>query len=250
MKLCVPLPCFFKQEDMLSSIGRIKEIGYDTVEIYNWVGLDLKALSAELKMSGVEMRSMCTSFFKLTEKEYRQSWLDGLKASCEAANTVGAKRLITQVGNDVGIGRDEQHKNIVETLSVGAEILKEYGVVLMPEPLNVLVNHPGYYLTSAKEGFDIIKEVGSPNVKLIYDIYHQQITEGNIIPTIKENLPLIAHMHAAGHPGRHEPWMGETDYKFVFKTLDELGYDGAMGLEYRPTMDPTTSLKMAREIYG
>ena len=75
----------------------------------------------------------------------------------------------------------------------------------MIEPLNTLFNHPGYYLWSAVEGFDIIREVDHPLVKVVYDIYHQQIMEGNIIPNITQNLDCIAHLHSAGHPGRHEP---------------------------------------------
>lgn len=120
----------------------------------------------------------------------------------------------------------------------------------MPEPLNTYVNHPGYYLWSSAEGFDIIREVGHPNVKIIYDIYHQQIMEGNIIPNVVNNLDLIAHLHSAGHPGRHELQYGETDYRVVFDAIDKAGYKGACGLEYNPLMNPDESLIKARELYG
>ena len=86
-------------------------------------------------------------------------------------------------------------------------------------------------------------------VKVIYDIYHQQITEGNIIPTVTSNLEYIAHLHAAGHPGRHEPWLGENDYRVIIDAIDKAGYTGFMGLEYFPTIDALESLKRAKEIF-
>ena len=103
-------------------------------------------------------------------------------------------------------------------------------------------------IISEDEAFDIVKEVNSPYVKVIYDIYHQQITEGNIIPTVISNLDHIAHLHAAGHPGRHELHLGENDYRVIVNALDKAGYSGAMGLEYFPTLDPIESLKQTRQL--
>ena len=139
---------------------------------------------------------------------------------------------------------------IVDALEQAKPILEEYGVTIMLEPLNTYVNHPGYYLWSSKEGFDIVREVNHPLVKIIYDIYHQQIMEGNIIPSIRDNLDCIAHLHSAGHPGRNELQFGENDYKVIFSAIDKAGYKGACGLEYRPLLDPIESLKIAKQIYG
>ena len=112
-----------------------------------------------------------------------------------------------------------------------------------------LVNHPGYYLWSAVEGFEIVREVDHPLVKVVYDIYHQQVMEGNIIPNITNNLDCIAHLHSAGHPGRHELQYGENDYKVIFAAVDKAGYTGSCGLEYSPLMDPEESLREVRRIY-
>ena len=122
-------------------------------------------------------------------------------------------------------------------------------MTIMLEPLNVLVNHPGYYLVTAGEGFDIVREVDHPLVKIVYDIYHQQVSEGNIIPSVTKNLDCIAHLHSAGHPGRHELQYGESDYKVIFDAIDKAGYTGACGLEYSPLLEPEESLRVAREIY-
>ena len=250
MRLCVPVPCFFKNIPFQDAIYRIKALGFDAAETYNWKDLDFDAVKKALDDTGVELLSMCTTEFRLTDPKYRTAWLDGLKESCAAANRLGVKRLITQVGQDTGAPRAEQHAAIVETLKLAKPILEESGVTIMIEPLNTYFNHPGYYLWSAVEGFEIVREVDSPYVKVVYDIYHQQIMEGNIIPNITNNLDCIAHLHAAGHPGRHEMQNGESDYKVIFAAVDKAGYTGACGLEYSPLMPPEESLIEAKRIYG
>lgn len=250
MRLCVPVPCFFKNIPFQDAIYRIKALGFDAAETYNWKDLDFDAVKKALDDTGVELLSMCTTEFRLTDPKYRTAWLDGLKESCAAANRLGVKRLITQVGQDTGAPRAEQHAAIVETLKLAKPILEKSGVTIMIEPLNTYFNHPGYYLWSAVEGFEIVREVDSPYVKVVYDIYHQQIMEGNIIPNITNNLDCIAHLHAAGHPGRHEMQNGESDYKVIFAAVDKAGYMGACGLEYSPLMPPEESLIEAKRIYG
>ena len=250
MRLCVAIPCFFKNVDFCDAIRKVAELGYDAAETYKWKDLDLDAVKKTLDETGVELVSMCTTEFKLTDPEYRQAWVDGVKETCVAAEKLGVKKLITQVGKDTGKPREEQHASIVEGLKAGAPILEAYGVTMMIEPLNTYVNHPGYYLWTAAEAFEIVKEVNSPCVKVIFDIYHQQVMEGNIIPNITNNLEYIAHLHGAGHPGRHEMQYGESDYKNIIKAVDEAGYKGALGLEYSPLLDPIESLKKAKELYG
>lgn len=249
MRICVPIPCFFGGMDFCDALRKVAALGFDAAETYNWKSLDLDRVRATVEETGVELLSMCTTEFRMTDPAYRQAWLDGLKESCEAANRVGAKRLITQVGPDTGAPREAQHAAIVETLLQAKPILDASGVTIMLEPLNTIYNHPGYYLWRAQEGFDIVHEVNHPYVKIVYDIYHQQIMEGNIIPNIVNNLDCISHLHSAGHPGRIELQFGENDYKFIFKKVDEAGYKGACGLEYHPTIGAENSLKEFRRIY-
>ena len=250
MRLCVPVPCFFKNTDFCEAIKKIGELGFDAAETYGWKNLDLDKVRATCKDSGVELISMCTSEFRMTAPEFRTLWLDGLKESAEAAKRVGATKLITQVGPDTGAPREEQRAAIVETLKQAKSILEYTGITVMIEPLNTYVNHPGYYLWSSTEAFDIIREVDHPLVKVVYDIYHQQVMEGNIIPSITNNLECIAHLHSAGHPGRHELQYGENDYKVIFEAVDKSGYTGACGLEYTPLLEPIESLRIAKELYG
>lgn len=253
MRLCIPLPCHFPTgttEEVCTAIRKIASMGYDAVEVYGFDGWDLPRIRGTLDEVGVEMISMLVPETRMTDPAYRSSWLEALKKACEAAAVVGATRLITQVGPDTGAPRETQHAAIVETLKLAKPILEQYGVTVMPEPLNTKVNHPGYYLSSSAEAFEIIREVDSPYVKVIYDIYHQQITEGDIIPSVTRNLDCIAHLHAAGHPGRHELWEGELNYRYVFDAIDKAGYKGACGLEYGSLGNPLESLMLAREMLG
>ena len=250
MKFSVAVPCFFGGLDFCEAIKKCAALGYDTVETYDWKRLNLARVKSTLDESGVSLISMCTTDFRMNEPTYRDAWLEGLKESCKAARMLGVRKLISQVGQDTGRERAYQHEAIVDTLRAAKPILEEYGVTVMIEPLNLLVNHPGYYLSCAREAFDIIKEAENPFAKVVYDIYHQQVTEGNIIPTVRENLEHIAHLHAAAHPGRIDLWLGENDYKFIFGAIDAAGYEGHCGLEYRPTVKPEERLLKIRELYG
>jgi hydroxypyruvate isomerase len=250
MRLCCAIPCFFGNSDFSDSIKRAAALGFDAVETYKWEHLDLPKVKETLDECNVELISMCTTEWRMTTPEHRGLWLEGLEKSCRAAKFLGAKRLITQVGKDTGAPRELQHESIRDALIAARPILDEYGVTIMPEPLNTYVNHPGYYLWSSREAFDIIREVDHPHVKLIYDIYHQQVMEGNIVPSVTQNLDLIAHLHCAAHPGRIEPWLGESNYEFIFDAIDAAGYTGACGLEYKPTLPPEESLKQALFRYG
>jgi hydroxypyruvate isomerase len=116
-------------------------------------------------------------------------------------------------------------------------------VTLVLEPLNIKVDHPGYYLQTAKEGFEMIDEVGSPALKMLFDIYHHQIMEGNVIADITKNIAKIAHFHVADVPGRHEPGSGEINYANVFRAIASSGYQGFVGLEYKPSRAAEETLR-------
>lgn len=250
MRFCVPIPCFFRGWSFRDAVAKIAELGFDAAEIYDWTQLDLAEARYILDGYGVELISMCTTDFRLTDSDYRMEWLDGLRRSAEAAQTLGVRRLITQSGPDIEtLTREKQHRSMQKTLSLAAPYLEEAGVTVMLEPLNILVDHKGCFLSSSAEAFEIVRQINSPGVRVVYDCYHQQITEGNIIPTIRENLEWISHLHAAGHPGRHELQSGELDYKNIFAAADAAGYAGACGIEYSPVGDPVESLLEFRRIY-
>ena len=250
MRLCVAIPCFYRNVDFCDALRRVRALGYDAAETYQWKGLNLDRVRATCDEIGMELLSICTTDFRLTVPEARKDYIEGIRESCEAAKRLGVTRMITQGGPDTGAPREEQHACMVETLKACRPILEDAGVTLMLEPLNTAVNHPGVYLEQSPEAFAICRELDSPNIKVIYDIYHQQISEGNILRNVKNNLDLIAHLHSAGSDGRNELWLGENDYGYIFGEIDKMGYTGACGLEYSPRLDPEESLRLALERYG
>lgn len=244
MHYSVCVSAVFDGKPVHECLGQIAATGASHYEFWSWWDQDVDAIEAAQKKTGLKPAALCTYFIPLTEPERREEYIEGLKKSIAVAKKLGCSTLISQLGNDTGAPREEQHASIVEGLKACAPLLEEAGVILTIEPLNVLVNHPGYYLTTSIEGYDIVREVGSPNVQLLFDVYHQQITEGNVIANITAGTDLIGHIHVAGNPGRHELTLeNEINYPSVFAALKRLGYNKAIGLEYFPVTDPIGSLE-------
>jgi hydroxypyruvate isomerase len=152
--------------------------------------------------------------------------------------------MITCTGNLVeGKSFGEQQDNILNTLTLAADLAHKEGMSLLLEALNSTVDHPGYFLTSSTVGFDLVKKINSPHLKLLYDIYHMQIMEGNHIASIQKNIHLIGHFHSAGVPGRNEIYLGEVNYLPILKAIEDTGYNGYFGLEYWPSEPDEMSLK-------
>ena len=245
MKYSVCSSAVFSGISLAESLSRIKAAGFSAYEFWSWWDQDLYAVDEARKRTGLLTAAMCTRFAALNDPSQRDAYIKGLIESINAAKRLECPVLISQVGNDIpGIPREKQHASIVEGLQACAHVMEDSGITLAIEPLNVLVNHKGYYLSRSEEGFDIVHEVNSPGVKLLFDVYHQQITEGNIIQNLTKNISDVAHIHIAGNPGRHEPYENsEIHYPTVLRSLRDAGYEGYIGLEYLPLRDPDESLK-------
>lgn len=251
MKLSVCIDAVFRGTDSAEAMRQTREAGIGAVEFWSWWDKDLDAIRKAKDEYGLEVAAFCTKFVTLLDPEARGDYIRGLKESIEAAGRLGCKRLITQTGADRrGVERAVQTQHMIDGLRECAPLLEASDITLLVEPLNTAVNHPGYFLSSSEETFALLREVGSPNVKALYDIYHQQITEGDLIRRMTANLPLIGHLHAAGHPGRHELHIGEINYPYVFKALREAGYGGYVGLEYFGVGEPAAGLAQAAEFIG
>ena len=219
-------------------------LGYKAIEPLPWFGEDLRAARAASEetgcwISGIIVQSADKAVSDLMKWTHGIVWEDALgafvqamKETVVAAQTIGCTTIVVTTGNERGdVPRDVQHANVVAALKAALPVIKGTGLQLVLEPLNVLVNHKGYYLTSTEEGAQIIKEVGSPQVRLLYDVYHQQITEGNLIDTIHKYIGVIGHFHTGDVPGRKEPGTGEINYRNVFKAIAETGYKGYVVFE-------------------
>ncbi len=128
---------------------------------------------------------------------------------------------------------DEARRTLVANLGHAAEALKDAGIALVLEPVNVR-DVPGFFVTRTRQALEIMDEVGSDNLKLQFDVYHTQVTEGDLLSSIERNFDRIGHLQVADNPGRHEPGTGEINYPFLFERLDALGYAGWIGCEYKP----------------
>lgn len=152
----------------------------------------------------------------------------------EYATALGCGQLNCLAGiAPAGVPGEKLRETFVTNLRFAAAALKEAGIRLLIEPINTR-DIPGFYLNYSKQALGVIKDVGSDNLYLQYDIYHAQVMEGDLTRTIETHLDLIKHMQLADNPGRHEPGTGEINYPFLFDTLDRLGYEGWIGCEYKP----------------
>lgn len=245
MYYSVCLSALYHKLPLHEALSEAAQTGVSACEFWGWWGQDLDALEKAQKEHGMSIAALCTRMIPLTDPAQRKAYLEGLRETLPVAARLGCRTIISQVGAELPhLTRAEQHQSIVDGLRACVPMLEEANATLVIEPLNTLVNHPGYYLTRSDEAFDIVKKVGSPHVKVLFDIYHQQITEGNLIPNLTANPEWIGHIHIAGHPGRHEVLENsEIYYPAVLAALKNAGYTGAVGLEYIPLGDASESVR-------
>lgn len=163
----------------------------------------------------------------------RDAFVQQVRDSVEVAKRVNATWMTVVPGHaDRRLEMGFQTANVIEALKRAAAVLEPHGLVMVLEPLNTLRDHPGQFLTRAPQAYAICKAVGSPACKILFDIYHQQITEGNIIPNIDAAWDEIAYFQVGDNPGRKEPGTGEVNYRNVFRHIHAKGYRGIVGMEH------------------
>ena len=239
----------FEGQSFQDACRAVRAAGIPAIEFWGWWDKDLVALQEAQQENELVISACCTKFISLVNPADRSAYVDGVAASIEAALGLGTNILISQVGDfREGVPRAAQHESLVEGLLEVAPLLEQSGITLVIEPLNERVNHPGYYLVRSDEAFQIIDEVNSDFIKVVFDIYHQQISEGDLIENVRNNIKKIGHFHAAGNPGRHELQKGEIAYPYVFEQIRATGFAGYVGLEYWPVEKDT--IPALREVAG
>lgn len=226
---------------------KVAEAGIPAIEFWAWWEKDFAELEDSVQENGLNISACCTKFISLTDPDLRQSYLEGLAESVEAAKRLQAPILISQVGDfREGVSREEQRESLIEGLQEATKVLDGSDQVLVIEPLNERIDHSGYFLVRSAEAFDIVRQVGSEQIRVVFDIYHQQISEGDVIRNFSEDIELIAHFHAAGNPGRNELQTGELHYPRVLQAIADTTYEGFVGLEYWPLdSNPVEALREA-----
>ncbi len=249
MKLSVCIEPIGSEMPFVERIGLAAAAGFTAVEFWNWQNKDIAAAAEAAKRHGVAVAAFVGSGNKLVDPGQRPTFLAEIRASIETARLLACPTLIVTAGAEqAGVTRQAQHDSIVAGLRETAPLVEDAGITLVLEPLNVLVNHKGHYLSTSAEGFQIVNEVGSPAVRLLFDIYHQQITEGNVTANMTENIDLIGHLHLADVPGRHEPGSGELNYVNILQSAAKAGYAKYAGLEYKPLLPAPESLRQVRQL--
>ena len=242
----------FGGDSLESAIERTAGAGADAIEVLGLDGhtpgevgelaadhgLDVAVLGATGETTGIDTVSPA-----VVDPDSVDQAVSDLQRSVQRAAEAGARNLLVCVGQrQDDLHPHEQHVALVDALRGAAPAAEDAGVTIVPEVLNTRVDHPGYYLDSPFEAYEVVHAVDSPNVKVLYDVYHQQITEGNVIANLRDNVEYVGHVHFADVPGRHEPGTGELNFRRIFRELDEAGYDGYVGAELVPTGDADASI--------
>lgn len=248
-KFSICIEMIFSDLPVLERIEKVAAMGFAGVEFWGWQDKNLDEIQKKIKEEDLELAAFTGSNNPLTDPDKTEAAVADLQKALEVAEEINSRNIIVTVGQEQeDIIRKKQHDNIIKVLDEVAPEAEAAGVTLVIEPLNIAVDHQGYYLSSSYEGYEILKKVNSPRVKMLFDIYHQQITEGNLIDNFTEHIDFIGHFHMADIPGRHEPGTGELNYGNIFKAIDNLNYNGFVGCEFRPSASSEKALNHLKSL--
>ena len=181
----------------------------------------------------------------------RQKFLDEIRESVEIAQRVDATWMTVVPGaRDLRLDAGYQRAHLVDVLREAAAILEPHDLVMVLEPLNTRRDHPNQFLTHTAQAYEICRAVDSPACKILYDVYHQQVTEGNLIPSLDAAWEEIAYVQVGDNPGRNEPTTGEINFRNVFEHLHEKGYEGIVGMEHGASMEGKEGERAVLEAYA
>ena len=182
----------------------------------------------------------------IVDPAHRETFLSDIRKAIVCAQALGITQVIVTSGlSAAGKTQAEQYASLTEGVKRAADLVGAAKLTLLVEPLNSLVDHAGCFLTSCVEGLKLVREINHPNVRLCFDLYHEQVQRGNIIRTFTEAAPMVALAHVADNPGRNDPGSGEVNFANVYRAIQKSGYTGRIAMEYRPLGDPATSLRTA-----
>jgi hydroxypyruvate isomerase len=241
----------FDTKDPVERMRQAAKLGFSGVEIWPWRGKDVDALARASKELGVEIVQFTAWGFTpgLNDPKNHDAFVKEIEASCETAKKLGTKLLLVVAGNDQpGMTKEQMHSNVIDGLKRAVPIAERNDVTLMLEPMNVRVDHKGHCLYGSPDALRIVKAVDSPRVKICWDLYHMQISEGDLCGRMKDGIGQIAYFQLADTPGRNDPGTGEVHYARVMQQAWELGYRGWVGLEFTPRDGALEAARRVAEI--
>lgn len=233
-------------------LEKVAEAGYRAAELVgefnDWKKEDFAESRRKKRELYLEFDGTTGVWQPLADASAREVFLKSLREFIPTMRELECSRLIMQTGNTVpGLSRSEMHANCIETLKRGGEIAAENNIDLLIENIDPEEN-PKYFLTASAEGFEIVRSVGNPHVKFLYDFFHEQIAQGNLIAKLEKNIDFVGLVHIADVPGRHDPGTGEINYSNIFRKLGELGYSRYVAMEFIPKGEVVPALRAAREM--
>jgi hydroxypyruvate isomerase len=239
-----------KQMPMDRALEVVAAAGYQGVELVgefeNWSPTDTRLMMRKMKSLGLVFDAMSGVKAGFADPGESAAFLTQLDNQIRWARVLGCAKIILLSGKKLdGVQAGAQKTTAIENLKHAAEMAAKANVDLVIEPIDPLEN-PTIYLTSVTEGFEIVRAVNSPRVKVLYDFYHEQRAFGNLIEKLEQNIDWVGLVHVADVPGRHEPGTGEIDYASIYRKLAELKYRGFIAMEFYPTRDPESTLRKAR----
>ena len=238
-------------------LAKVAEAGYNNVELVSeyakWGDADFALANAARERLGIRFDATAGLHNGVCDPATRNDFIAEFKLALAPMETLACPAMIVLSGNVVpGLSREAQHASCIEGLKRAASLIE--GRQIDGKPVRLLLEcidpeeNPRYFLQSATEAIEIVRAVNHPQVQFLYDIFHEQIAEGNLIEKLEKNIDLIGLIHVADVPGRHEPGTGEINYGSIYRKLVELKYKQVVAMEFRPTGDPVTSLRKAREM--
>jgi len=253
-KFSANLSMLFGERPFLERFAAAREVGFEGVEYLFPYDYEAQELAERLREHGLDqvLHNLPAGDWEAGERgiavlpERVDEFRNGVRRAIDYARALGCSQVNCLAGiAPEDADPDELRSTFVRNLRYAAERLAEHDITLLVEAINTR-DIPGFYLTTTMQAFGVVEEVGASNLKLQYDVYHMQVMEGDLVPTIERNLDRIGHIQVADNPGRNEPGTGEIAYPFIFQRLDELGYDGWVGCEYKPAGDTVAGLDWVR----
>ena len=233
------------------NLERVAQAGYHHVELVNeykkWSEEDSRRILARMQALGISVDAMAGMMAGFADPSGGDAFLAELKGFIPVAQRLQSGQIILLSGKRIeGVSPQAQHAASITTLKRAAELLRAAGIVGVIEPIDRLEN-PSIYLDGVNEAFEIVRAVGSSNIKVLYDLYHEQRESGNLIEKLDKNIGEVGLIHVADVPGRHEPGTGEVNYGNIYRKLAQLNYKGVIAMEFYPMGDVVETLRRARE---
>jgi hydroxypyruvate isomerase len=255
-KLSVMLWTVFTKMPFEQRLERIVEAGYSNVELIGeyqkWSEQEWKQAIQKSKQLGITFDITAGLAHGAANPHDRDALLADVRHELASMERLGCPALIIMSGNVVpGMPRAVQHASCIEGLKRAVTLVE--GKQINGQPIRLLLENidpeenPKYYLTSVAEGFEIVRAINHPQVRLLYDFFHEQISEGNLIEKLEKNIDYTGLVHIADVPGRHIPGTGEINYDNIYRKLAELKYDRMVAMEFLPLHDGVAELRRARE---